>query len=155
MKRFTLESIKPFSVLFISLILCAGEVWGIDVYTSNLDNTTLTGATASFSSCAVADAPAWGTGYTKGFLTSSSSGYATITFDPAIDLSIYEKDKDVTNIPVNDVNSIPVGWTVIEYDFDKMNPLLFNITSPGNIVWKTSDSSLAKTIEYSKDNGNT
>lgn len=90
MKQLILESIKPFSVLFISLILCAGEVWGVDVYTSNLDNTTLTGATASFSSCAVADAPAWGTGYTKGFLTSSSSGYATITFDPAIDLSIYD-----------------------------------------------------------------
>lgn len=67
----------------------------------------------------------------------------------------FVKDKDVTNIPVNSVNGIPVGWTVIEYDFDKMNPLLFNITSPGNIVWKTSDSSLAKTIEYSKDNGNT
>ncbi len=90
MKHLTLESIKRLSILFISVILCAGEVWGVDVYTSNLDNTTLTGATASFSSCAVADAPAWGTGYTKGFLTSSSSGYATITFDPAIDLSIYD-----------------------------------------------------------------
>lgn len=90
MKHLTLESIKPFSVIFVILIFCAVEVWGVDVYTSNLDNTTLTGATASFSSCAVADAPAWGTGYTKGFLTSSSSGYATITFDPAIDLSIYD-----------------------------------------------------------------
>ena len=90
MKNFTLKSSTFFLILFAGLILCAGEAWGADVYTSNLDNATLTGATASFSSCAVADAPAWGTGYTKGFLTSSSSGYATITFDPAIDLSIYD-----------------------------------------------------------------
>lgn len=90
MKHGTLKSSTFFSILFAGLILCAGEAWGADVYTSNLDNATLTGATASFSSCAVADAPAWGTGYTKGFLTSSSSGYATITFDPAIDLSIYD-----------------------------------------------------------------
>ena len=77
MKHGTLKSSTFFSILFAGLILCAGEAWGAVVYTSNLDNATLTGATASFSSCAVADAPAWGTGYTKGFLTSSSSGYAT------------------------------------------------------------------------------
>ena len=106
MKHLILESIKPFSVLFISLILCAGEAWGADVYTSNLDNATLTGATASFSSCAVADAPAWGTGYTKAYLTSSSSGYATITFDPAIDLSIYD-DVQLT-VHWGSVNSRPL-----------------------------------------------
>jgi uncharacterized protein YjbI with pentapeptide repeats len=87
MKHGTLKSSTFFSILFAGLILCAAEAWGADVYTSNLDNATLTGATASFSSCAVADAPAWGTGYTKAYLTGSSSGYATITFDPAIDLS--------------------------------------------------------------------
>jgi len=40
MKHLTLESIKPFSVLFISLILCAGEVWGGDVTISVTFNAT-------------------------------------------------------------------------------------------------------------------
>lgn len=90
MKNIILKSSTFISILFAGLILCAGEAWGAVVYTSNLDNATLTGATASFSSCAVADAPAWGTGYTKAYLTGSSSGSATITFDPAIDLSGYD-----------------------------------------------------------------
>ena len=37
MKRFSLESIKPLSILFISLVLCAGEAWGdnfVDTYTN-------------------------------------------------------------------------------------------------------------------------
>ena len=37
MKRFTLESIKPFSVLFISLILCAGKAWGAGTAISDLN----------------------------------------------------------------------------------------------------------------------
>lgn len=90
MKNIILKSGTFFSILFAGLILCAGEALGADVYTSNLDNATLTGATASFNSCSVADAPAWGTGYTKAYLTGSSSGSATITFDPAIDLSGYD-----------------------------------------------------------------
>lgn len=40
MKHLTLESIKPFSVLFISLILCAGEAWGGDVTISVTFNAT-------------------------------------------------------------------------------------------------------------------
>lgn len=90
MKNIILKSSTFISILFAGLILCAGEAWGAVVYTSNLDNATLTGATASFNSCSVADAPAWGTGYTKAYLTGSSSGSATITFDPAIDLSGYD-----------------------------------------------------------------
>ncbi len=40
MKHLILESIKPFSALFISLILCAGEVWGVDVTISVTFNAT-------------------------------------------------------------------------------------------------------------------
>lgn len=90
MKRFILKSGTLFSILLAGIMFYAGEAWGANVYTSNLDNATLTGATASFNSCSVANAPAWGTGYTKAYLTGSSSGSATITFDPAIDLSGYD-----------------------------------------------------------------
>lgn len=90
MKRFILKSGTLFSILLAGIMFYAGKAWGANVYTSNLDNATLTGATASFNSCSVAKAPAWGTGYTKAYLTGSSSGSATITFDPAIDLSGYD-----------------------------------------------------------------
>lgn len=90
MQRFILKSGTLFSILLAGMMFYAGEAWGANVYTSNLDNATLTGATASFNSCSVAKAPAWGTGYTKAYLTGSSSGSATITFDPAIDLSGYD-----------------------------------------------------------------
>lgn len=90
MKSLILKSGTLFSILLAGMMFYAGEAWGADVFTSNLDKTALTGATASFNNCSVADAPAWGTGYSKAYLTSSSSGYATITFDPAIDLSGYD-----------------------------------------------------------------
>lgn len=90
MKNLILKSGTLFAILFVGMMFYAGEAWGANVYTSNLDNATLTGATASFNSCSVANAPAWGTGYTKAYLTGSSSGSATITFDPAIDLSGYD-----------------------------------------------------------------
>ena len=74
-----------FSVLFFA----SASLSGAEIFVSNLDNTTLVGATVSTSSCDVADAPNWAPGYSKGFLTGSSNGYATITFDPAIDLTGY------------------------------------------------------------------
>ena len=49
------------------------------------------------------------------------------------------------------VSGIPNGWEVIDnYDY-----LKFIVTSGGNITWKATDVSLAKTISYSKDFGET
>lgn len=80
---------KKISLLF-AIFFAIPLAWGAEVYTSNLDNTTLTGATVTVSNCALAPAPTWGSGFTNAFLTSSSSGYATIEFDPALDLSGYD-----------------------------------------------------------------
>ena len=76
--------------LLIVILFATINGWGADIFTSNLDKTSLTGATATLSNCSVADAPTWASGYTKAYLTSSSSGYATIAFDPALDLSGYD-----------------------------------------------------------------
>lgn len=77
-------------LLLVAIFFAIPLAWGAEVYTSNLDNTTLTGATVTVSNCALAPAPTWGSGFTNAFLTSSSSGYATIEFDPALDLSGYD-----------------------------------------------------------------
>lgn len=76
--------------LLVVILFATLYGWGADIFTSNLDKTSLTGATATLSNCSVADAPTWASGYTKAYLTSSSSGYATIAFDPALDLSGYD-----------------------------------------------------------------
>ncbi len=76
--------------LLVVILFATINGWGADIFTSNLDKTSLTGATATLSNCSVADAPTWASGYTKAYLTSSSSGYATIEFDPALDLSGYD-----------------------------------------------------------------
>lgn len=76
--------------LLVVILFATINGWGADIFTSNLDKTSLTGATATLSSCSVADAPTWASSYTKAYLTSSSSGYATIAFDPALDLSGYD-----------------------------------------------------------------
>ena len=57
MKHLTLESIKPFSVLFISLILCAGEAWGADVtlFSTDFSSTDWEGITTICSENNAAD----------------------------------------------------------------------------------------------------
>ena len=56
---------------------------------------------------------------------------------------------------IDSVNGIPVGWTAKE-DYSDV-PLTFVITGDGNIRWARTNSSMVsqKTIEYSKDNGQT
>ena len=52
------------------------------------------------------------------------------------------------------VNGIPTNWAVQDFNPYLEEPLTFNIISSGTIYWITNSNSFAKTIEYSKNNGN-
>lgn len=64
---------------------------------------------------------------------------------------IFVKNPDLSSIPINSVDGVPIGWTIE----GNLTYLAFEILTGGTINWKSSVSSLTRTIEYSKDDGKT
>jgi len=81
MKHLILESIKPFSVLFISLILCAGEAWGAEEAVITIGNTSSSSYAATFTSSSTnTHVTASATSFTKGSsMSTSNSTYTSAT----------------------------------------------------------------------------
>ena len=81
MKRFTLESIKPLSILFISLVLCAGEAWGAEEAVITIGNTSSSSYAATFTSSSTnTHVTASATSFTRGSsISTSNSTYTSAT----------------------------------------------------------------------------
>ena len=93
--------------------------------------------------------------YIKCLATDISADYSTSHWvDGVASAGTFVKAGSMNDWEIDSVNGIPIGWTVQD-DWGGLDEYLtFNIISGGTIVWKHSNSGVARTIQYKKNDGN-
>ena len=89
-----MKKTKLFSLILLALFCSVGNVWAVDIYSTDVKATpetpaTATSATGSFATTALS----WASDYAYSFKTSGSAGYYTLNFSPALSLTAYTNVK--------------------------------------------------------------
>ncbi len=85
---------KTITLILLGLLCSVGNVWAVDIYSTDVKATpetpaTATSATGSFATTALS----WASDYAYSFKTSGSAGYYTLNFSPALSLTAYTNVK--------------------------------------------------------------